>query len=108
MLMQCSLAKLMVSHNLQCSTSTNQMPFDQRDSNTIPGNGSPLAGTGFQTANLCNQVAFHLYPVMHFTESYIHFLQHTVKSFKLVLKCGRATTMKTFLTVDFAVRCVSS
>ena len=33
---QFSLAKLMVSHDLLCSTVTKQIPFDQRDSNLIP------------------------------------------------------------------------
>ena len=31
-----SLTKLMVSHDLSCSTVTNQIAFDQQDSNTIP------------------------------------------------------------------------
>ena len=31
-----SLTKLMVSHDFPCSTVTNQIAFDQRDSNTIP------------------------------------------------------------------------
>ena len=31
-----SLTKLMVSHDLPCSTVTNQIAFDQRDSNMIP------------------------------------------------------------------------
>ena len=31
-----SLTKLMVPHDLMCSTATNQIAFDQRDSNLIP------------------------------------------------------------------------
>ena len=33
---QFSLTKLIVSHDFPCSTGTNQMSFDQQDSNTIP------------------------------------------------------------------------
>ena len=33
---QISFTKMMVSHDLPCSTVTNQIAFDQRDSNTIP------------------------------------------------------------------------
>ena len=50
------------------------------------------------------QAAFRLYPITHWTESYIGFFRHCVKSSKVVLKCGRVTTMtRSTCTRDFAV-----
>ena len=57
------------------------------------------------------QAVFRLYPIMHWTESYTRFSRHFVKSFKVVVKRGRVTTMMTlfdlYLTRNFAVCCVS-
>ena len=53
------------------------------------------------------QAAFRLYPIMHWTKLYIRFSRHFVKSFKVVPKRGRVTTMMTlfdlYLTQDFTV-----
>ena len=58
-----------------------------------------------------NQAAFRTYPIRHWTESYTRFSRHCVKSFKVVLKRGRVTTMMILfdlhLTRNFAVCCVS-
>ena len=35
-MLKASLIKLMVSHDLPCSTVINQITFDQQDSNSIP------------------------------------------------------------------------
>ena len=54
---QVSLTKLMVSHDLVCPTVTNQIAFDQRDSNLIPkfermmGRGSQVLVSELETVD---------------------------------------------------------
>ena len=44
------------------------------------------------------QAAFCLCPIVHWTESYIRFSRHFVKSFKVILKRGRLATTMTLHT----------